>query len=194
MKQANLSNVSTSGFPSVYAPREDSFLLEETVEVKANDFVLDLGCGSGIQGISAALKGAKKVLSVDINKEALECTAKNAKLLGVGERIETRESNLFENIKEQFDCIIFNPPYVPSKEKKWKDTDGGKQGREVLDLFLEQFPEHLREQGTCFFLQSSLNSEAESSKKLCFFDLSFSVIARRKLFFEEIMVFKCFNQ
>ncbi|HHX72519.1 MAG TPA: 50S ribosomal protein L11 methyltransferase [Clostridiales bacterium] len=46
--------------------------------VKGKETVLDVGCGSGILSIIAALLGAKKVLGVDIDPYAAEVAAKNA--------------------------------------------------------------------------------------------------------------------
>ena len=45
--------------------------------------VVDYGCGSGILGIAAALKGAAKVICVDNDPQALEATAANARRNGV---------------------------------------------------------------------------------------------------------------
>jgi ribosomal protein L11 methyltransferase len=50
--------------------------------------VVDYGCGSGILGIAAALKGAAEVHCVDIDPQALEATAENAVRNGVAQRIE----------------------------------------------------------------------------------------------------------
>ena len=52
-----------------------------------NKVVIDYGCGSGILAIAAALLGAKKVIGVDIDPQALEATQANAKRNGV--QIET---------------------------------------------------------------------------------------------------------
>lgn len=41
--------------------------------------VVDYGCGSGILGIAALLMGAKKVIGVDIDSQALLATTENAK-------------------------------------------------------------------------------------------------------------------
>ncbi len=49
----------------------------ETLDVKGKN-ILDMGCGSGILGIGAALLGADKVLCVDIDKNATDIAAKNA--------------------------------------------------------------------------------------------------------------------
>lgn len=46
-------------------------------------YVIDYGCGSGILAIAAALLGAKKVIGVDIDPQALEATQANAERNGV---------------------------------------------------------------------------------------------------------------
>jgi ribosomal protein L11 methyltransferase len=51
--------------------------LLETLDVKHKN-VLDMGCGSGILGIAAALMGAHSVLCVDIDKNATDIAARNA--------------------------------------------------------------------------------------------------------------------
>jgi len=45
--------------------------------------VIDYGCGSGILAIAAALLGAKKVIAVDTDPQALEATQANAERNGV---------------------------------------------------------------------------------------------------------------
>ena len=115
----------------------------------------------------------------------------NATTLGFPGKVEARQSNLFENVSEKFDLIIFNPPYVPSDKVAFKEVDGGKKGREILDLFLDEMPNHLKKGGSCFFLQSSLNGEKETEKVLEKKGLVFSIVARQKLFFEELLVFSC---
>lgn len=52
------------------------------LELASSTFV-DYGCGSGVLGIAAALKGAGRVVSVDNDPQALEATADNAKRNGV---------------------------------------------------------------------------------------------------------------
>lgn len=49
----------------------------------AAHYVLDLGCGSGIIGLSLATRGYKHVVCSDISATALSCTAGNAKLNGL---------------------------------------------------------------------------------------------------------------
>ena len=49
--------------------------------------IVDYGCGSGILGIAAALKGAARVVCVDTDPQALEATAANAERNGVAGRV-----------------------------------------------------------------------------------------------------------
>ncbi|UNU72936.1 50S ribosomal protein L11 methyltransferase [Moraxella nasovis] len=50
--------------------------------------VIDYGCGSGILGVAALLLGAKQVLAVDIDPQAVLATTQNAKLNGVADKIQ----------------------------------------------------------------------------------------------------------
>jgi ribosomal protein L11 methyltransferase len=55
--------------------------------VKPGDRVLDYGCGSGILAIVAAKLGAGEIAAVDIDPQALETTAENARINGVNLRV-----------------------------------------------------------------------------------------------------------
>jgi ribosomal protein L11 methyltransferase len=69
--------------------------------------VLDLGSGSGILGIAAAKLGARRVLALDIDPQAVKATTENARINDVSEVIEAREAPL-ETAGEQFDAIAAN--------------------------------------------------------------------------------------
>jgi release factor glutamine methyltransferase len=176
----------------VYEPAEDSYLLSENLETRKNDLVLDIGTGTGIQALTAA-RNAKKVLAVDINPHALETAKKNAELNKIN-NIEFRISNLFEKIKpkEKFDLIIFNPPYIPSHEKDLlgRAWAGGEKGREVIDKFIEQAPQHLKDGGRIMLLVSSINEPEDVARKLEKKKLSVTTTSKKKLFFEELQILK----
>ena len=190
----------------VYSPAEDSYLLEECIlkENLSGKKCLDIGTGSGVQGIAMLKCGAKELVSVDINAVALKQSKKN--ILGyiknstkertqfpghVGSVIKFKKSNLFSSLKkDKFDFIAFNPPYVPSDEIKWVDLDGGEYGRETIDKFLSSFPAHLNKNGVLLLLVSSLNKPSEIKKKLIELGFGVKVVGRRKLFFEELLVLR----
>lgn len=68
--------------------------------------VIDFGCGSGILAIAAALKGARKVIAVDHDPQALLATADNAERNGVADRITCLAPAEFQ--PEAADCILAN--------------------------------------------------------------------------------------
>ena len=110
----------------VLIPRQDTEILVEKMidilkdKVLKNEIhpkILDIGAGSGIIGITAALEiESSYVLGVDISEKALETAEKNKKILKVP-NIKFLKSNLFENVEfKQFDMIVSNPPYISLNE------------------------------------------------------------------------------
>ncbi len=49
--------------------------------------VIDYGCGSGILAVAAAVMGARRVTAIDIDPQALQATAENARANGVSDRV-----------------------------------------------------------------------------------------------------------
>jgi ribosomal protein L11 methyltransferase len=68
--------------------------------------VVDYGCGSGILGIAAALKGAGRVICVDNDPQALEATADNAERNAVSGIIQCQTPQTYE--RPQADLIMAN--------------------------------------------------------------------------------------
>ncbi|MDE1865415.1 MAG: methyltransferase [Candidatus Micrarchaeota archaeon] len=163
----------------VYYPREDSYLLAEAVSEHARGEVLDLGTGSGIQGITAALNGCSVTFS-DIDGRSLEAARSNAKGNNVGGGFIL--SDMFSGIDGRFDTIIFNPPYLPSGQKRELALDGGKAGRELIEIFLTDYKRHLKPGGVALLLESSFSSyEKEVAAGA-------RALARAHYFFEDLVV------
>jgi release factor glutamine methyltransferase len=83
--------------------------------------ILDVGTGSGILAVVAALEfPTARVTAVDNSVDALEVARGNALLHQVADRIEFLKMNLMGdwNLPENnlYDTILSNPPYIPSKE------------------------------------------------------------------------------
>ena len=165
----------------IYEPAEDSFLLQKQVKKHACGRVLDLGTGSGIQAETANKQGAE-VLAADINPECVEHVRKKG--------INAIQSDLFSNIKEKFDSIIFNPPYLPEDKREPRDsalaTTGGKKGNEVLEKFLKQAKEHLTKNGKILIVVSTLTPDVEKIMKK--YNYRFKKLSEQKVPFFEILV------
>ena len=180
---------------NIYEPAEDSFLLGENLKVLETDTVLDMGTGCGILAIIAA-KEAKSVLAVDINPFALNCAIKNAKSNSVKEKINFLRGDLFQPIipGKKFNLIIFNSPYLPSEpeeeEKSWieKAWAGGRNGRKVIDRFINEAPSFLSNKGKILLIQSSLSDENRTLEMFRQRDLKTQIIAQLKFPFEKIVL------
>jgi len=178
--------------PEVYEPAEDSILLLKNLVNVKNKEVLEIGVGTGLISIACAKKGAKKVVGVDINPYAVKLAKENAKLNNVD--VLFFESDLFENVNGKFDIILFNPPYLPTSEDDKIESylnyafDGGKNGREILDRFIDNLPKYLKKGGVAQILQSSLTGEKETINKLKSLGFKVEISARLKVPFEELMV------
>ena len=69
--------------------------------------VLDVGCGTGVLSIVAALSGATTVRAIDIAAEAVAATAANAALNDVADRIEV-DDVLVDQIEGTYDVVVAN--------------------------------------------------------------------------------------
>ena len=176
-------------FDGVYEPSEDSFLLAKNIPTKLSGTrVLEIGSGSGVISLIAAKNGAD-VTAVDIEDTAVENTKHNADKHKV--KIKVMKSNLFENVIDSYDLIIFNPPYVPcNKEGLCGETAwvGGKDGREYIDKFLKDFKNHLKSKGKSLMIISSKNKIDDELKKQGWKERDFSLY-----FFEKLSVMEYIN-
>ncbi len=71
--------------------------------------VADIGTGTGIFAIGAALLGAD-VKAFDKDLDALDLAEENAENLGMTEYIEFVETDV-SDIEEEFDTVLMNPPF-----------------------------------------------------------------------------------
>jgi release factor glutamine methyltransferase len=178
--------------PQVYEPAEDTFLLAENLAVKDGDLALDVGTGTGIIALLMARK-ARWVLGVDINPIAVELARENARINGIT-NVEFRLSDLFENVSGKFDVITFNAPYLPGKPEEPIDLAlvGGENGREVLDRFIDEVSNYIKPGGVVQIVQSSITGIEETLKRLKKAGLGAKVVAKRHIFFEDIVLINAY--
>lgn len=147
---------------NVLIPQPDTEVLVEEVikiaQIESKTKILDICTGSGCIGVSLAyyLKNAKITMS-DISKNAIEIAKKNAKENKVLEKTKFIKSDLFENIKEKFDIIVSNPPYIEtdviknlSKQVQNEPKialDGGKDGLLFYRKLINEAPNFLNDNG-----------------------------------------------
>ena len=176
----------------VYQPAEDSYFFENFLKKYLNNQIpntkhqvlasslrmLDMGTGSGILSKTASkFLDKKNILTVDINPSAIKLLKQKG--------FKTIKSNLFSKIKNKFDLITFNAPYLPldSREPKSSQlaTTGGKNGDEISLKFIRQAKKHLNKNGRIFLLISSLTPMDKIKFK-------YKIVAKKKIFMEELLI------
>ena len=81
-------------------------LLEETLQ--GGESVIDVGTGSGILAIAAALCGAGSVLAIDIDPDAVRVAGENVALNHQEDRIDVRQGNLLDHVDAVCDLCVAN--------------------------------------------------------------------------------------
>ena len=81
-------------------------LLEEVIA--GSESVIDVGTGSGILAIGAALFGAGSVLAIDIDPDAVRVAAENVKHNRVDRVVSVRQGNLLDHVDAVCDICVAN--------------------------------------------------------------------------------------
>lgn len=166
---------------SVLIPRQDTeTLIEFFIEYIKNKedknyIMLDIGTGSGCIAVSSAfyIKNLY-VTAIDISNEALKVAKYNAKINKVSDRVEFLCKDIFRYTpSQQYDCLLSNPPYIPSKEilkldKVVKDyepliaLDGGMRGLDYYYRIVSLSESCLKKNGL-LALETGINQYKEVS-------------------------------
>lgn len=102
------------GYPNVYSPVIfPGAKLQKKIPVKQGDRFLEIGCGTGVFSVIAALDGAEVVYSIDINPDAVANTLLNAETHGVSDKMKVMQGDMFSPLgnEDLFDIIYFNIPF-----------------------------------------------------------------------------------
>jgi release factor glutamine methyltransferase len=103
----------------VFWPSWDSQALVKNYVINSGEDVCDVCTGSGVIAVYSAEKGARKVVALDINPNAIKSTKTNAKIHGVENIVDARQSDMFSALREgeMFDVVTMNPPFTNHREE-----------------------------------------------------------------------------
>ncbi|MFL6155762.1 MAG: RsmD family RNA methyltransferase [Marmoricola sp.] len=113
--------------------------------------ILELCAGAGQIGLLAVLGCDRDLVAVDLDETACRFAAANARVAGLAERVEVRNSRLESACREgeTFPLMILDPPWVPAHqtgtfpEDPLVAIDGGADGLDVARACLVVAAEHL---------------------------------------------------
>ncbi|NOR56276.1 MAG: peptide chain release factor N(5)-glutamine methyltransferase [Sulfurovum sp.] len=88
-------------------------LVADIIEKEGFTKIAEIGVGSGAISVVLARKFSHlKVIATDICDTPLKVAAQNIKTFGLEEQIELRKSNLIDEVSEDLDLVVSNPPYI----------------------------------------------------------------------------------
>ncbi|MDL2231571.1 methyltransferase [Porphyromonadaceae bacterium OttesenSCG-928-L07] len=128
---------------------EDTEFFSKAITVSPNEDFLEIGIGTGITSVLAAINGAN-VIGVDINSEAVLNSIENARLHNVENQTSFLTSDVFSNIeKNKFDTIYWNVPFCYSEIKELSNIQNSVFSFQYksLENFIIDFPKYLKPNG-----------------------------------------------
>lgn len=139
----------------VFSPTRSAYVeLARRLDVSGRT-LLDVGCGTGILAFVLLQAGARSAVGTDLDPRAIECARENAERLGLSDRFEACEADLFP-AGVRADRLIFNAPWMPEAPRTRLDRSVFDEAGGTLARFLTQAPRHLEPGGQAALILSDL--------------------------------------
>jgi release factor glutamine methyltransferase len=164
---------------SRYDPAEDTFFLADHIQDEKGKAALEVGTGSGYLA-KILEKNFDLVVATDIDYNV----------------ISTQDSKIQNGIccvgadalGAQFDFIVCNLPYLPSDDVVDRTVDGGREGLEIPIQIIKSAKYRLKPGGKMLYLTSSLANYTKLMRETELLGFDVRVLAKKKLFFEELIL------
>lgn len=134
--------------------------------------IVDVGTGSGAIALALAHNTSHlEIIATDISPDALAVAHLNATRLNLSERVEFRQTDLLDGVREPIDILTANLPYIPLEReaelpreiREYEPrlaTIAGLDGLNVIRRLLKQAPLHMARGGVIFLEISEEQGEA----------------------------------
>lgn len=161
-----INNMNIIALPNVYhpAPGSSSFFLLNPIRERYQHLktkkkrLLELGCGTGVVGLSLGEYVEELYLS-DIADYAVLCTRINT-LINF-RKAKIYHSDLFKSLPDiLFDVILFNTPLLDKPIESIAELSTNDPSGKIFLNFIEQVPQYLAPQGEIFLSYSTLGDLA----------------------------------
>ena len=167
-----------------YAPSEDTFFIVNNIKNEKGNFALDVGSGSGYL-TKLLSENFLFVVGTDINCEVLKHqTYKTNNLICC---------NGSDALKIKFDFIVCNLPYLATDGILDIATDGGSEGFEIPKKIFDSVIDNMAKNAKFIFVTSSLSNYQKLIDYAQKLGLKTKIIAKKKLFFEELILVESTN-
>uniref|UniRef100_A0A7S0UKF5 peptide chain release factor N(5)-glutamine methyltransferase n=1 Tax=Pseudo-nitzschia delicatissima TaxID=44447 RepID=A0A7S0UKF5_9STRA len=181
-------------------PETEEMVMMVAAETKKSRVrILDVGCGTGVIGISLAeILDEAQVEAIDVEPIAVETSMENA------QRVLKKDSGCYQatlvsandyTVEHPFDVVVSNPPYIPRSDMDGLSEDvtryesdtalcGGIDGMDVIKTIIRKLPEWCNSGAVCWMevdpthpklieeYLSSRENESEISERAVLFESS----------------------
>lgn len=160
-------------------PRPETELLVDCALKIKPQSVAEIGTGSGIISIMLALLiDDIKITATDISKDALEIAKINAEKFEVSHKITFIHTNYLDDIYDEFDMIISNPPYIADgfelEKNLLREPQNALFGGKVGDEMLKEIIDLWKKRETPYLLcEMGYDQKKSMSEYLTKFDVEF---------------------
>jgi SAM-dependent methyltransferase len=120
----------------------------------AASVAFDVGTGTGVLAAVLARRGVERVVATDLDLRALACARDNLEQLGLIDRVDVVEANLFPAGRAAL--VICNPPWIPARPSSPMENGIYDPDSRMLRGFLSKLPEHLVPGGEGWLILSDL--------------------------------------
>jgi SAM-dependent methyltransferase len=143
----------------VFAPirREYVDLVSTTLlpaRCASSSVAFDIGTGSGVLAAVLARRGIERVVATDFDPRALACARENIRQLGLSERVDVVQADLFPEGRAAL--VVCNPPWIPARPSSPMENGIYDPESRMLRGFLRALPEHLEPGGEGWLILSDL--------------------------------------
>jgi SAM-dependent methyltransferase len=114
----------------------------------------DIGTGTGVLAAVFARRGIGRVVATDLDPRALACATENVRRLGLSERIDVVQADLFPQGRAAL--VVCNPPWIPARPSSSMETGIYDPESRMLRGFLRALPAHLEPGGEGWLILSDL--------------------------------------
>jgi SAM-dependent methyltransferase len=120
----------------------------------SSSVAFDIGTGTGVLAAVLARRGIERVVATELDPRALACARENVRQLGLHERIDVVQADLFPEGRAAL--VVCNPPWIPARPSSPMENGIYDPDSRMLHGFLAKLPGHLEPDGEGWLILSDL--------------------------------------
>ena len=131
----------------------------------AKKSAIDVGIGSGVLAFQMVQHGFQKVFGTDTNPNAIAGLKEAMGETKLSRKIELSDANLFGELKNETELIVFNPPWLPAASSLGKIDEAIYYNKNLFPKFFAEANNRLAKDGKLVILFSNLGQITKASKE-----------------------------